>query len=77
MSETRYSILESCMRPSGAYARTQVSYPEEDTARAAFARAVFRGPSFGILWAKPLSLCASTWHNGTYQREVLVERRIP
>ena len=77
MSETRYNIMESCMRPSGAYAKTQASYPEEDTARAAFARAFFQGPGYGILWAKTLTLRASTWEHGVYQSTVLQERQIP
>lgn len=74
--ETRYSIMESCMRPSGAYAKTQVSYTDEDTARVAFARAYFQGPGYGILWAKSLTLRASTWQEGMYQSEVLKERTV-
>jgi hypothetical protein len=70
----RYVIMESCMQPSGAYADTQGSYGEEDAARQAFAVAYFRGPAYGIMWSKSMTLLRTWFDAEGYHREVLAER---
>jgi hypothetical protein len=70
----RYSITESCMQPSGAYAKTWAGYPEEDIARAAYQVTTFQGPAVGIIWSKTITLAKSWWEDGVYQREVLAQR---
>lgn len=56
MQTIHYSIIESCMRPSGAYARTLGVYPTLVRAREAFQQAYFTGPEYGIMWSKRVTL---------------------
>lgn len=56
-----YRIIESCMRPNGAYAKTRFSSADEAEAREAFHHAFFEGPGFGIFWSKTLSLMHSDY----------------
>jgi hypothetical protein len=74
--DCRYSIVESCMRPSGAYASTQRSFTDEAEARAVFATAYFVGPGYGILWGKTLTLRQGSMRDGRYESTVLAERDV-
>jgi hypothetical protein len=72
----RYSIIESCMRPSGAYAKTTASFRDEATARTAYQRAAFEGPGFGIFWGQTLQLVQSDYCSGQHTYEVLATRTL-
>lgn len=54
--DERYLVMESCMRPSGAYARQLGSFTTEAAARDAYRTAYFTGPGYGIVWRKTLEL---------------------
>jgi hypothetical protein len=69
-----YRIIESCMRPSGAYVHTQSTWTTEAAARKAFQRACFEGPGYGILRSKTLTLTYSGHEGGQYDRTVLAQR---
>ena len=71
-----YHIIETCMCPSGAYAKIQYSCAAEANVRKAFGRAAFEGPGFGILWSKTLQLIHSEHRNGERLYEVLATRAI-
>jgi hypothetical protein len=72
----RYSIVESCMRPSGAYAKTQFAYNTLDAGTEAFRLAYFEGPGHGILWSKTLTLRKTYFLDGQYQSEILAQRNV-
>jgi hypothetical protein len=64
------------MRPSGAWAKTQATWTEEDCARTAFKYATWFGPGHGIIWARTLTLRRSTWTQGERESVVLDERQL-
>jgi hypothetical protein len=68
-----YYIIESCMRPSGAYAKTLKSFKDEESARKAFATAFYSGPEYGIQRGKQIALC---YKDGVASRKVLATRNI-
>ena len=76
MQSLRYSIIESCMMPSGAYAKTQCACNTEEAGRLAFRLAFFEGPGFGILTSKTLTLCKSYFADGIFHREILATRHL-
>jgi hypothetical protein len=76
MSVSRYAIVESCMRPSGAWEKPQATYTDEDCARTALKHATWCGPGYGLIWARTLTLRRSTWTQGERESEVLDERNL-
>ena len=76
LTQPLYRITESCMRPSGAYAKSLSLHQTRAEAEEAFKTASFVGPGFGILWSKTVTLTETGWVDGTYQRTVLQRRTI-
>ena len=75
----RYSVIESCIRPSGAYAKTQESFRADQKAEAEayFQRAWFNGPGFGIITSKTIELVYSELSHSQREWKVLASRSIP
>jgi hypothetical protein len=76
MNATVYIITESCIRPSGAWAKTR---GRRNTAKEAikFACTIgFEGPGFGIIWSRTITVMKRRrTPNGTI-REMIFERNL-
>ncbi len=73
---THYSLVASCMRPSGAWAETQATFSTETAARTAFCQAIFTGPAYGIVWSRSLTLRKGEIIEGKYVSTVVEQRNI-
>ena len=56
-----YYVMESCIRPSGAWASKVADFTTEEEARECFRSHGWEGPSFGIIRARTIGLYRREW----------------
>ena len=70
-------LSRSACVPAGRGPKRRWRMARKIPARATLPGPRSKGPGFGMVWGKTLTLRASTWQDGTYQSTVLDERQIP
>ncbi len=77
-SETIHIVIESCMRPSGAYAKSRGRFVEEEKA-IAFALSIgWEGPGHGIQRDREITVMRRTVDaKGKFSRETVFRRELP